>query len=135
MKIPYVDLSYQHKTFKKSLVSIFEKVITSGEFVGGKEIIKLENNLAKLCKAKYAVALNSGTDALTIALHVCGIRPGDDNYSSKFICCIYRSNYSSGCRPVFVDVLPDQNIDEKNFKSNYKENKSYHACSSNWKNV
>ena len=78
MKIPYVDLSYQNKKFKKSLVSIFEKVINSGEFVGGNEIIKLENNLAKLCKAKYAVALNSGTDALTIALHVCGIRPGDE---------------------------------------------------------
>ena len=48
MKIPYVDLSYQNKKFKKSLVSTFEKVINSGEFVGGKEIIKLENNLAKL---------------------------------------------------------------------------------------
>ena len=114
MKIPYVDLSYQNKKFKKSLVSTFEKVINSGEFVGGKEIIKLENNLAKLCKAKYAVALNSGTDALTIALHVCGIRPGDEVITppNSFVASTAVIVHL-GAKPVFVDVLSDQNIDPK----------------------
>ena len=37
MKIPYVDLSYNNKS-KKDLISIFEKVLDRGQFVGGKEI-------------------------------------------------------------------------------------------------
>ncbi len=112
MKIPYVNLSYQNKKFKKRLLSIFGEVIESGEFVGGKEILKLENSLAKLCKTKYAVALNSGTDALTIALFVCGIRPGDEIITppNSFIASTSVIVHL-GAKPVFVDVLPDQNLD------------------------
>ena len=112
MKIPYVDLSYQNKKFKKSLVSIFEKVLDSGEYVGGKEILKLENSLAKLCKSRYAIALNSGTDALTLALAVCGVRKGDEVITTpnSFIASTAVIVHL-GAKPVFVDVLPDQNID------------------------
>ena len=112
MKIPYVDLSYQNKKIKKSLVSIFQNILLSGEFVGGSEIIKFEKKLSKLCNTKYAVALNSGTDALTIALHVCGIKPGDEVITppNSFIAST-SSIVHLGAKPVFVDVLPDQNLD------------------------
>ena len=30
--------------------------------------------ISKLCKTKYCVALNSGTDALTLGLHLLGVR-------------------------------------------------------------
>ena len=65
MKIPYVNLSYQSSKIKNELVSIFKKVLKDGEYVGGKEVEKFEKNISKFCKSKYAVALNSGTDALT----------------------------------------------------------------------
>ena len=67
-KIPYVDLGYKKKS-KAGLVKIFKKVLNQGQFVGGQEILKFEQSISKLCNTKYAVALNSGTDALTLALH------------------------------------------------------------------
>jgi len=112
MKIPYVNLSYQSSKIKNELVSIFKKVLKDGEYVGGKEVEKFEKNISKFCKSKYAVALNSGTDALTLALHVCGVRRGDEVITTpnSFIASTAVIVHL-GAKPIFVDVLPDQNID------------------------
>ena len=110
-KIPYVNLGYKKKS-KKGLIKIFEKVLEQGQFVGGKEILKFEKNISKLCKTKYAVALNSGTDALTLALHLLGVRNGDEVITTpnSFIASTAVIVHL-GAKPVFVDVLDDQNID------------------------
>jgi dTDP-4-amino-4,6-dideoxygalactose transaminase len=109
MKIPYVDLSIKNK---KDFISIFNKTLESGEFVGGSEIKKFENQISKICNTKYAVALNSGTDALTFALHCLGIKRGDEVITTpnSFIATV-AAIVHLGAKPVFVDVLPDQNID------------------------
>jgi dTDP-4-amino-4,6-dideoxygalactose transaminase len=111
MKIPYVNLSYKNKS-KKELVSIFKNILDKGEYVGGREIIKFENNISKLCKTKYAVALNSGTDALTIALHLLNVRKGDEVITTpnSFIASTAVIVHL-GAKPIFVDVLDDQNMD------------------------
>ncbi len=112
MKIPYVNLSYQNSKYKKTLTSIFKKILDSGEYVGGKEVIAFEKNISKYCKSKYAVALNSGTDALTLAMYVCGVRSGDEVITTpnSFIAST-ATIVHLGAKPVFVDVLDDQNID------------------------
>ena len=112
MKIPYVNLSHQSTKIKNDLISIFKRVLKGGEYVGGKEIEKFEKNISKFCNTKYAVALNSGTDALTLALHVCGIRRGDEVITApnSFIASTAVIVHL-GAKPVFVDVLPNQNID------------------------
>ena len=46
--------------------------------VGGREIIKFEKNISDLCKTKYAIALNSGTDALTLGLILFRVKKGDE---------------------------------------------------------
>lgn len=111
MKIPFVDLSYKKKS-KKNLISVFEKVLNKGQFVGGKEILLFEKNIAKLCNTKYAISLNSGTDALTLALHLLGVRRGDEVITppNSFIASTSVIVHL-GAKPVFVDVLDDQNID------------------------
>ncbi len=111
MKIPYVSLSYKKKS-KNNLVKIFKKILDKGQFVGGEEILLFEKNIAKLCKTKFAVALNSGTDALTLALHLSGVRKNDEVITppNSFIASTSVIVHL-GARPVFVDVLEDQNID------------------------
>ena len=111
MKIPYVDLTYKGKT-KKKLISIFSNILDSGKYVGGNEIIKFEKQIAKLCKTKYAVGLNSGTDALTIGLHLLGVRKGDEVITTpnSFIASTAVIVHL-GAKPIFVDVLDDQNMD------------------------
>ena len=117
MKIPYVDLSYKHKS-KKELISIFEKVLDKGQFVGGEEINLFEKKIAKLCGTNYAVALNSGTDALTLALHLLGVRRGDEVITppNSFIASTAVIVHL-GAKPVFVDVLSDQNIDPQKIQN------------------
>jgi len=109
--IPYVDLSKQWTNEKKYLLKLIDKTLSKGDWVGGVEIKKFENNIKKICKTKYAIALNSGTDALTLGLHMLGVRRGDEVITTpnSFIASAATIAHL-GAVPKFVDVLPDQNI-------------------------
>ena len=111
--IPYVNLPAQADEQMPDLAAIFERVVRRGSFVGaGAEIERLEARLAEYCGTREAVALNSGTDALFLALKVAGIGPGDEVITppNSFIASTAVIVHL-GARPVFVDVLADQNID------------------------
>jgi len=114
MKIPYIDLTLQWKKEKKFLSPIINKVLEKGHYVFGKEVEIFEKNISSLCKTKYAVALNSGTDALVIGLYLLGVRRGDEVITppNSFISSTSAITHI-GARPVFVDVLQDQNINPK----------------------
>ena len=72
MKIPYVNLVLQWEKERKFLLPLIKKTLEKGEYVGGKQISIFEKNISKVCGTKYAVGLNSGTDALTLAYIVRG---------------------------------------------------------------
>jgi dTDP-4-amino-4,6-dideoxygalactose transaminase len=111
-RIPYVNLKQQWLEERDELLPIIDKVFESAQFVGGDELDEFEENIAKLCRTKYACALNSGTDALILALVMSGVRKGDEVITppNSFIAST-ASIVHIGAIPVFVDVLPDQNID------------------------
>ena len=112
MNIPYVDLAEQHAPIKEKLLEVVGKVLNHGHFILGEEVTEFEKCFAKLCDVPYAVGLNSGTDALILALRVLGIGPGDEVItvansfisSASCIACV-------GAKPVFVDVGEDYLID------------------------
>jgi dTDP-4-amino-4,6-dideoxygalactose transaminase len=112
MKIPYVNLNKQWNTEKKSLLKIIDQVASKNLWVGGGEVQKFEKKISKICKTKYAVALNSGTDALTLGLFSLGIKRGDEviTTSNSFIAST-ATIVHIGAVPVFVDVLDNQLID------------------------
>ena len=112
VQIPYVNLSAQWQDDRDELLPIIDSVLFSGQYVGGDEVDKFEKSVAEFCRVKYAVALNSGTDALTMALHLLGVSRGDEVITTpnSFIASTAVIMHL-GARPVFVDVLPDQNID------------------------
>ena len=112
MKIPYIDLKAQWRVERKTLLPIISKTFSKGEFVLGKEIEKFEKNISKVCGTKYAVALNSGTDALTLGLKLLGVKKGDEVITppNSFISST-TSIAHIGAKPVFADVFKDQNID------------------------
>ena len=78
MKIPYVNVKRQYLSERKDLLSVIDKSLLSGNWIGGDEVQKFEKNISKMCKTKYCVSLNSGTDALTLGLHMLGVRKGDE---------------------------------------------------------
>ncbi len=112
MKINYVSLNKQSKDQSQKLLKIFRDCLNKSIFVNGDEVSKFEKKVSRKCGTKYAVALNSGTDALTLALKLVGIKKGDEVITppNSFI-----SSTSSiihlGAKPVFVDTAEDQNID------------------------
>ena len=112
MKVPYVDLNGQHAPIKGELLDAVARVIDHGHFILGEEVEEFENRFAQICGVKYAVGVNSGTDALIFALKALGIGPGDEvvTVPNSFVAsagCIVMT----GAKPVFVDVRDDFNID------------------------
>ena len=112
MKVPYVNLPVQHVPIKAELLAAVSKVMDHGLFILGPELDEFERQFAALCGSKYALGVNSGTDALILALKALEIGPGDEviTVSNSFVAstsCITMA----GARPVLVDVRDDYNID------------------------
>ena len=78
MKIPYVDLAGQHAPIKDELLQAVGRVIDSGNFILGEEVHAFEEKFARLCGVRYALGVNSGTDALILALRSLKIGVGDE---------------------------------------------------------
>jgi len=112
MKIPYVNLKKQYEDEKYELHKIIKSVLKSGNYVGGNQTKIFEKNISNYCGKKYCVSLNSGTDALTFALYCLGVKKGDEVITppNSFIAST-ASIVHLGAKPVFVDVLSDQNLD------------------------
>ena len=113
MRIPYVNIKKQYKSEKRKILKVIDQTLESGNWVGGSEIEKFEKKISKICNTNYCVSLNSGTDALTLALHLLGVRKGDEVITppNSFIASTSVIVHL-GAKPVFVDVKKDQNIDE-----------------------
>ncbi len=68
MSINYWNYKKDYTKFKKKYLKQLEKVLTSGELILGSEVKKIERNISKFLNCKYAVGVNSGTDAILISL-------------------------------------------------------------------
>ena len=112
MQVPYVDLARQHVALKARLLEAAARIIDSGQFVLGPEVEAFEKRFAELCGVRYAVGVNSGTDALILALQALGIGPGDEviTVPNSFIATASAIRIV-GAWPVFVDVGDDYNMD------------------------
>lgn len=112
IRIPYLNIAAQHAEIKAELLAAMSAVMDKGQFILGDEVGEFERRFAERCGVRYAVALNSGTDALVLALQALGIEQGDEviTVPNSFVAtasCIALV----GARPVFVDVREDYNMD------------------------
>jgi dTDP-4-amino-4,6-dideoxygalactose transaminase len=105
--IPFVDLRAQYKNIKPEIDAAIAGVSESGQFVLGDEVRAFEEEFADYCGARYAIALNSGTSALHLALLAANIGPGDEviTVPFTFVATVAAIRYT-GARPVFVDIEP-----------------------------
>jgi dTDP-4-amino-4,6-dideoxygalactose transaminase len=70
-------------------------------------VTALEQELATLCGVSHGIGVNSGTDALVLALKAVGVRPGDEVITSSFSFVASGSAVLMvGAQPVFVDIDP-----------------------------
>jgi dTDP-4-amino-4,6-dideoxygalactose transaminase len=106
-RVPFVDLKAQSVDLSKDLVSAFERVLRSGNFVLGAEVDDFERKAAARIGVRHAVGVSSGTDALLVALLALGIGPGDEIVTTplSFISTA-EAIVRAGATPRFVDVEP-----------------------------
>jgi perosamine synthetase len=83
------------------------RVIASGWVSQGPRVREFEAAFAERVGASEAVAVSNCTTALQLALHVCGVGPGDEVIvpSMSFIATA-NSVWQCGATPVFADVDP-----------------------------
>lgn len=105
--IPFVDLQAQHRALKSDIEAAVLNVLDSANFVLGAPVERFEENFAAYCECRHAVALNSGTSALHLALLAAGVGPGDEviTVPMTFVATVSAIIYA-GARPVFVDIDP-----------------------------
>jgi dTDP-4-amino-4,6-dideoxygalactose transaminase len=74
--IPLVDLKVQHRALADELTTAVRSVIENAQFILGPEVGAFEREFAAFCGVAHAVAVNSGTSALHLALLASGVGPG-----------------------------------------------------------
>ncbi len=105
--IPFVDLKAQNASIKAELNAAIQSVLDSCQFTLGPEVEAFEAEFAHYCHAGQAIAVNSGTSALHLALLAAGIAPGDEviTVPFTFVATVSAIQYT-GATPVFVDIDP-----------------------------
>ena len=106
--IPILDLQPQIQAHWDEFNAAFQRVMRSGQFILGPEEKAFEQECAAYLGVKHAIGLNSGTDALYIALRALGIGPGDEVITTPFTFFATAEAISHvGATPVFVDIEED----------------------------
>ena len=105
--IPFLDIKAQYATIQPAIEAAALRVLRSGHYVLGEEVAALEQEFAAYCGTSHAIAVNTGTSALHLALIAAGISRGDEVITTPFtfVATAAAIRYV-GARPVFVDIDP-----------------------------
>lgn len=99
------DLKQQYQVLKADIDKAMVEVAASSAYIMGQPVKELERQLADFVGAKHCISCANGTDALTIALKVWGIKPCDAVFVPDFTFFSSAEVVSAeGATPVFVDV-------------------------------
>lgn len=105
MSVPFIDFTEQNKMIRAAVDAGLEQVIAKASFIMGPEVKKFEDEFAAYCGVRHAVGVNSGTDALYLALAGLGVGEGDEVIlpTFTFIATALCASYT-GARVRFVDI-------------------------------
>ena len=105
--VPFLDLVAQQRSIRPELHAAVADVLDSGQYVLGETVDAFERSFAAHCGTHHAVAVNTGTSALHLALLAAGVGPGDEvvTVAMTFVATAAAILYT-GATPRFVDVDP-----------------------------
>ena len=117
-KVPYVDLPAQYLSIERELNETFRRVMSNASFILRDDVRQLEQSLASYLGVQHVVGVNSGTDAIYLALHAAGLKPGDEviTVGHTFVATI-ASIVHNRFLPVLVDIADDFNMDLDRFEA------------------
>ncbi len=106
--IPFNEFERKYSRYRKEILKVVDETFKKGWFILGPELQKFEEDFAKYLGVKFVVGVNSGTDALYLALRALGIRNGDGvitvaNTATPTVSAIRMA----GAVPIFADIDPE----------------------------
>jgi len=100
----FIDLAAQYQHLKTKIDKRIQTVLDHGHYIMGPEVHELEDQLASYVGVKHAITCANGTDALTLAMMVLGIKEGDAVFCPTFTFFATAEVIAfEGATPVFVD--------------------------------
>lgn len=111
-RVPFVDVPAHFQSIEGEVMEVVRNVIMRGNLILRDELREFEAQIAALVGTRYAVGVNSGTDALHLTLRALGIKHGDEVVTVSHTCvATIAAIVHSGATPVLVDVADDFNMD------------------------
>ncbi|MDO5436839.1 MAG: DegT/DnrJ/EryC1/StrS family aminotransferase [bacterium] len=103
--IPIIDSKRQYATIAEQAEKEVLEVMRSGQYILGKHNKAFEAEMQEYLGVNHAICLNSGTDALHLALRALNIGRGDEVITVGFtFVATTESIEIVGATPVFVDI-------------------------------
>jgi dTDP-4-amino-4,6-dideoxygalactose transaminase len=105
--VPYLDLGRGAAAMRAELEDAFAAVVSRGRFVSGPAVERFEERWSDWCWAPWAVGVNSGTDAIALALRALEVGPGDEVITAANTCVATVTGIAAaGATAVLADVDP-----------------------------
>ena len=105
MHVPFLNPAAQYDRLKGELLAAIEKTLAGGHYVLGPNVAALEEEVAALSGARFGIGVNSGSDALTLALRALEIGPGDEVITTPLTYIApAEAVHQAGARIVFADI-------------------------------
>jgi dTDP-4-amino-4,6-dideoxygalactose transaminase len=121
-KVKYVDLQKSYQDREGEIDNAIKRTMMNGAFILRDDVSFFEENVASFLGAKYAVGVNSGTDALYLACKVAGLSEGDEviTVGHTFVATVAAIHHCQAT-PILVDIADDYNIDVAKIKEHLTE--------------
>jgi len=111
-RVRFVNYPEHYKRIWNEVRGAIDECLSKGDLIARKQLDDFEADLAKFVGTKYALGLNSGTDALLLSLKAAGIGKGDEvvTVSHTFVATIMSIVFNNAT-PKLVDIGEDMEMD------------------------
>lgn len=118
MRVEFTSLKRNYELYKDEYNMALMESVESGQYILGERLEEFEKEFAKYIGVKHCIGVNSGTDALIMAIRALEIGPGDEVIVSAgtYIATVLGIT-ENGATPIFVDINDNLEIDERLIES------------------
>ncbi|MDD4908578.1 MAG: DegT/DnrJ/EryC1/StrS family aminotransferase [Candidatus Omnitrophica bacterium] len=111
-KVRFVNYPRQYQQLKEEFNAVFEEIMSGGDFILRRHLEEFEKRIAEYVGTKYAIGVNTGTDALYLSCRALDFKPGDEviTVAHTFVATV-GAIVQCGATPVLADIKDDFNID------------------------
>jgi len=111
-KVPFVNYPEHYRRMWNEVIGAISEALSKGDLLLRGQLKQFEADIASFVGAKYAVGLNSGTDAMLLSLKAAGVGAGDEviTVAHTFVATI-TCIVQCGATPILVDIKEDMNMD------------------------